>query len=84
MPPRPPPQDPSLASEAACRGHHEAGMDQGTPAEVPALILNGGQERELAGPRLPAANDVHKGAGAWVGGDSSEIPKNPHSGREGV
>ena len=40
-------------------------MDQSAPTEMPPLVLDGSQERELLRPGLPASHYVHQRGRAW-------------------
>lgn len=70
------PSSPALEAAGGCQD--EAGVDQGAPAEVPPLGLNGGQEWEFLPPGLPATHDVHQGGRAW-GEGALQLPRfQPH------
>lgn len=57
------PGSPALEAAGCCQD--KLGVDQSAPTEVPPLVLDGSQERELLRPGLPAAHYVHQRGRAW-------------------
>ena len=55
----------SPALEAAGHCQDKVGVDQSAPTEMPPLVLDGSQERELLRPGLPASHYVHQRGRAW-------------------